>query len=95
MPAVSLQSNWGCASLAITLTTAEFDFFIQLNLARGKTKEKYEKMDVKGQKFRQTPQFSGEKKQETFTFFRICDGIKPKVHSLTHSLTGTSVIFIY
>lgn len=43
MPAVSLQRNWGCASLAITLTTLEFDFFIQLNPARGKTEENKKK----------------------------------------------------
>lgn len=39
-PLCLCKRNWGCASLAITLTTPEFDFFILLNSARGKTEEK-------------------------------------------------------
>lgn len=58
---MSVQRSWGCASLAITLTTPEFDFFIQPNPARGKSKEKQEQKTPKGQKFKWIQGLTGQK----------------------------------
>ena len=55
---MSLERNWGRASLAITLTTPAFDFFIQLNPARGKTKEKLEEENAKRSKSLDWPDWS-------------------------------------